>query len=208
MYDNSNRTRSLAIIGLIFAVILIAIVGIVLQRKSTSSTGTVAINLNVPDQNYMKATLNGENFKITGQNDTYQLRPKDYTLVIEKTGYKKFQATFTVVKDQTVTITAKLERNATPAALNTTMVAADNTDISIGKILSSKYFYDNTWAVISVETDGGNSGIVVMNYNDASKRWYTILGPDTVFSTESMQAVPSDVSDYLNQNNYVINNAE
>ena len=64
------------------------------------------------------------------------------------------------------------------------------------KVLSTNYFDNKQWAVVTVATipDNNSATLVLENINGV---YTVVLGPGTVFSTSVTQSMPSDVVAYL-----------
>lgn len=74
------------------------------------------------------------------------------------------------------------------------------------KLQSTNYFDDKQWAVSSVTTIPDNDTAIVV-LQEVNGSYQVVVGPGTIFSSQQLQAMPSDVVNYLTSLGVVANAA-
>ena len=202
-----DRTRELIMrkqtLLIIVLVLLAAALGSGLfARHALNMKGTVKLVLNVTDSHGLAVKFNGQTSKETGT--TYHIKPGDYTIVVSKPGFKDFSMQFSLNKSQPVTINVRLPLSSDSTITDVAQLAIPNIagipDIQIGGV---QYFYDKTWAVVTLQSSVTDTAQVVVQYDAPSAAWHTTLGPGTLFDPFDVQKLPPQVAGYLNANNFV-----
>lgn len=206
MEQEPNKNRNiLAVVGLLVVVSVVAAILLNLKTpgKNTNNTTTLNISLTTPDAQNLSAKLNNKDFSITKTQSSTTVQPGDYTLVINKLGYKSLTAKFTAQAGRTITINADLQRESMPTI--TTLAAVQ---ISGWTISDATYFDSNTWAFVIAQSGEGITADFVLQYSDAQQKWLVVLGPETIFTTDDAVKLPLDVQTYMQDNNYIVGEAQ
>ena len=206
MEQEPNKNRNiLVVVGLLVVVSVVAAILLNLKTpgKNTSNTTTLNISLTTPDTQNLSAKLNNKDFSITKTQSSTTVQPGDYTLVINKLGYKSLTAKFTAQAGRTITINADLQRESMPTI--TTLAAVQ---ISGWTISDATYFDSNTWAFVIAQSGEGITADFVLQYSDAQQKWLVVLGPETIFTTDDAVKLPLDVQTYMQDNNYIVGEAQ
>jgi hypothetical protein len=197
-------------LALIAAVILVGMLIVALLGRTPivqNNQGHITIIFNLPDQKDLAATLNQKPLKLTSLQGTYEVSAKKYTLDITKPGYKPFSSTFTVKDKGTTVVNVTMERSAPTAASSTTPPKRipQLTDDTLGiHVVDAKYFYDQTWAFVTVQPQNeDNAGYGVAHYDDGLKDWVLTLGPGTSFNQDDVQDMPADIQQYMQDQGYL-----
>lgn len=193
--------KKLLIIGAPILVIIAILLGLTAHSRQT---GSVQIIFSLPDQDNITATLNDKPLAITSAQKTYQLRTGSYKLVVKKPNYKDFTANFTVAANDSLVITASMQRAvATTPTTATAAIQKDMTNtLGDAQITGVTFFYNNTWAFITASSDG-NGAYIVAHYDDVYNTWQATVGPGTLFLQSQLSGLPTDVVNYMQNNNYV-----
>jgi hypothetical protein len=188
---------------LLIPVALILIAATIGLLTRSNATGNVQISINTPDADNITATLNDESLKLKGLGGTYNLKPGTYNLKITKPGYKEFSTKFTIAKGSDISVNANMERKETTTAQGATNTLVSDLAASIGTfdIVTSQYFYTNTWAALVISQDGNNAYLIA-HYSDVTNKWEAVVGPGTFLSSSDLDGVPTDVQNYMFNNNY------
>lgn len=188
---------------LLIPVALILIAGTIALLTRSSDTGNVQIMINTPDSDNITATLNSKSLELKGLQGTYELKTGDYNLKITKPNYKDFLTKFTITKGSNLVVNANMERKEATTAQGATNTLVSDLASTIGTfdIVSSQYFYSNTWAALVIAQDGNNAYIVA-HYSDITNKWEATVGPGTFLSSSDLDGVPTDVQNYMFNNNY------
>jgi hypothetical protein len=190
---------------LLIPVALILIAAVVGLLTNTDKTGKVQIMISTPDADNITATLNSKSMELKGTQGTYELNTGDYNLKLTKPGYKDFSTKFTITKGSNVVVNALLQRKQATTTQDATTTLKSDLVASIGDftITQSQFFYDNTWAFINMTQDG-NPGYMVAHYSDVTNKWEITIGPGTLFFSEDLSGVPSDIQNYMINNHYAV----
>ena len=82
-----------------------------------------------------------------------------------------------------------------PVASSPTGLQTEGSDF---RLSNTRYFYQNNWAVTTVESFSGQTkaskAVVLRNYNGAYK---IVLGPESSLSVNDTQGLPDDVINYI-----------
>jgi hypothetical protein len=193
---------------LILLSILIVITGtaIVLVREhqvpAASNDATVTLQYNVASTQGVTVTFNGHSIVPSSPN-TYLLKPGIYSLAIAGEGYSPFAAHLNLKAQQKFVVSVQLSLNSDSTIQNIAQLNLPNgQNIPGASITAINYFYNQTWAVVSLQAEG-SSAVVVVEYSVVADTWTTILGPGTAFTQANSQDLPSKVTDYLIANNYI-----
>lgn len=197
-----NRNRRAAVYFIVpIAIAILLFFGLHMATRK----GHVTIELQLPDLTSLSAKLDNKPLTLHAMNTTISTSPGKHTLNVSKTGYHMFATTFTVTVNQTtvVNIAMQLTNPPSSSASSSQHIQASLTQALNGfTIQKVVYFYDNTWAFVSVAASDGNNGILVASYSSKTDAWSVVLGPGTGFTASDVQGLPSNVVDYMKQNNY------
>jgi hypothetical protein len=211
-----NQGRKLLILG---GVVLVLLMGLVFlftrggNSPSTKSTGgaaggkqgSVVLQYKLDDTSGVTAAFNGKVTK-AAKGTTYNLDPASYTAKISKPGYKDFTSKFSLKAGQTVLINVNLQL-ANPASADVTNVTQiDYLPAGIAgaaTITSTKYFYDNTWVVLTVDTPDDSGLFLIANYKGDTQTWVSMIDPTLVFDTNTASRLPTEIQQYLTSLNVV-----
>jgi hypothetical protein len=195
MSKNQRRT----IIGLVVAIIVLIV--IILFTHSNKS-GTLQLSLNLPDYQNLSVKLNNQKLAVDQLQSQDSLTKGSYTLNISKPNYKNFSEQFTIASGQTVLINVNLVRSINTAVNSWSQIKSANILAPGATITQTVYFYQQTWAFLTIQLYG-QQAFVVTKYDDSSSQWVAVLGPGTFFTSANVSSLPSDVVNYMNNNNYV-----
>ncbi len=196
-----NNRRAAIYFIVPIAVVILLFLGLHFATRK----GQVTIELQLPDLKSLNTKLDGKTLAIHNANTTISTTLGKHTLDISKSDYHSFATTFTVTAGQTtvVNVTMQLIHPPTAAESSTQQIQASLVqalhDFAIQKII---YFYDNTWAFVTLSAGDGNNGIAVASYDSSTGKWTMQLGPGTGFTSDDVRGLPSNVVTYMKQNNY------
>lgn len=199
-----TRRNVLLIAGLILIIGFAVLLATRSRNDSVNrNAGTVHILLQLADTSNMTTTLNSKAFNLRDVDTTHTLAPGNYTLSINKLGYKKFSAQFSIATGNLVDVNAIFTRVTTPVLDGLPSTAPPNWTIT-----DTTYFYDNTWAFVNAQTTEGIVAFYIINFSDVTQRWNIVFGPGTIYPQVDTLNLPKGVRDYLFKNNYTYNNVE
>lgn len=207
--QGNSRITNINKIGLLIVIILVVVGGIAFFIKSglTKHQPTTAlISLSypgLPNTQGLSLKFNNQTYEPNSSN-TYVVAPGSYTINISKAGYQTFTTKLVANVGQTYDVNVQLKQVAAPSTIGSIqqLNAAGLGLPQQATILSTNYFYGNTWAVVVASAYGSNATLVTQ-YNFSSQTWDVILGPGSSFTQAEVQKLPSQVSGYLTTNNYV-----
>ncbi len=200
MDQQPNNKRLLFIIGGIVLILLFLGVGLLLSGKSPSANVTIQYRAGLDTSN-TKVRFNDMEV-VSTKDTTYVLKPGSYELKISKPGYQDFSTNFTLEESQVMLINAQLEPTAEPAIVDASQLSLYE-GITNAQVLDTQYFYDKTWAVVTLNTSDETNTVVVAKFNAATNAWETILGPGVAFNYEDAQQLPPQVQEFLFKNNRI-----
>jgi hypothetical protein len=198
-----SKKKLLLIIGLAVLLIIFSFVDLS-ERAAAAAHGYASINFELPDTNHLTATINGQKIVVSSLNDNYTLKVGSQTLAVQKTGFKPFKANFQIQKNQTAIITVAMQSSAPQSTSVATQQVQTSFDPAGFTVTQTTYFYSNTWVVANVSVDEGDTAIIVAQYVGGSQNWKTVLGPGTLFFPDDTANLPQDVTNYLEQQHYVL----
>jgi hypothetical protein len=190
------------VIGLVLVCIVLIFALFAITNKQTPQTGTLSIQLNLPNEQGLHATLNNKSITVTKSASTYTLQDGSYNLVMTDLNYHRFSTELTIHAGQTTIVNANLERSITANIAGWDQLQGSSIYPGV-TITQTNYFYQNTWAVLAIELYGSDNAIVVVHYNDTKGDWQFNAGPGTSFTLSSLKGVPSNVITFLENNNYI-----
>ncbi len=193
---NTRRWGPLIAVG-IGLVMLVIGVGLAIAFSSRGNGGEASLNIQY-DAKYTNLTIKFNNVAETTGGPDYTLQPGDYTLNITKPGYTDFATHFSIKGGQKVVINAQLRPKTAP-----TITDIKQLSLSGAQLVGAEYFYDNAWAVVTVNTEFETNAAVVAQFNLATNTWKTILGPSGSFLFSDVQTLPKLVQDFLIEHNHV-----
>jgi hypothetical protein len=207
------QTGNRRIIFIILAVVLVAVVGLSLFARSSNSgsplnpggkKGTVRVMFNLPDTSQLNVTLNDKPLKITGVDQTVTLSATKYSFKATRPGYNAFTTSFTLKDGAHLTLNVTMQRDQSKQDTLTTpeQIPSIDTTVANMSVTDVQYFYQKTWAFVTLQQDG-NTAYAVVKYNPQSADWDVFSGPGTSFSSSSVQGAPSDVFNYMQQNEFL-----
>jgi hypothetical protein len=211
------QTGNRRIIFIILAVVLVVIVGLSLFVRSNNSgnpinpnsKGTVRIIFNLADTSQLNVTLNNKPLKITDVDQTVTLDAAKYSFKATRPGYNAFTTTFTLQRSAHITLNITMQRDKSQQSALTTpsQIPSINTTVANMSVTDVQYFYQKTWAFVTLQQDG-NTAYAVVKYNPQTTDWDVFSGPGTIFSSSDMQDAPSDVFNYMQQNDFLYQEQE
>jgi hypothetical protein len=198
-----NGARAFVAVFGLAAVVL----AIILLWPLLHPVGFVTLDVNAPDSENMTVRINQARVADDSLQENYRVHPGSQSLTIEKPGYEKFTVQFTVKRNRTVVINANLKSAVTTSVEDratqlTQYLAARNYAVQ-----SLQYFYDNTWAFVTIDV-GGDTGHAVVKYVSTTNTWKFALSPGSFFSSSDVGDLPKDVVNYMTQNGYVSEGAQ
>jgi hypothetical protein len=197
-----NRRNKLLLV--IAAAVLLLVVVLSLRLGSSSpKTGTLAITFQLPDDQGLSLKLNNQSKEVMNLNPSYQVAAGTYHLDVSKPGYKDFSSDLTVDTGLATHINITMQRTVIPPASGLDNRVKTDVQIPGLNITATEYFYDKTWAFVTIQTSEGNVGFLVTKYDDTAGTWRTVMGPGTSFDPGDVASLPNDVATYMKQNNYV-----
>jgi len=194
-----TKAQLRTITGLIIAIAVLVVVILLTHSKGPS---TLQLNLNLPDYQNLSVKLNSQPLAISQAQTTENLKKGFYTLNISKPNYKNFSTQFTISDGQTVLVNAVLMRLINTAVVSWSQISSANTLAPGATLVQATYFYQQTWAFLTI-TSNGEQGYAVVKYNDLSNQWQVVLGPGTYFTSAGVATLPTNVANFMNNNNYV-----
>lgn len=183
---------------IIVGVVLVLLMTLAVVLKVLNKTYPVTVQTNTSSIRDASIQFNGEEIKPAeskGNQATYYLKKGEYTIRVSQDGYKPFGTTFSVTSGQSVSINIQLDLDSDPTITSPTQIKGLGSDITISDV---HYFYNKTWAVMSVSTANTDPAILAARYSPAQHSWSIVLGPGTLFSVDDTAALPSQVASYLN----------
>jgi hypothetical protein len=211
-----NQARKLLILGGAVLVMLMVLVFVFTHGGSSPSTsntggaaggkqGSVVLQYKIDDTSGFTARFNGKVTK-PAKGTTYNLNPADYTLKLSGDGYKDFTSKFSLKAGQTLLINVNVQPS-NPASVDVTSAAQiDYLPAGIAgaaTITSTKYFYDNTWVVLTVDTPEDSGLFLVANYKGDTQSWVSIVDPTVIFDATTASRLPAEIQQYLTDLNVV-----
>jgi PEGA domain-containing protein len=204
----SFKTKLVAVAGIAF----LLVVGLLLvgraqhSKKPMQSGATAKVSLLYTNGDPSTATVRFDGKVITGSGTppTYRVPAGTYTLTVEESGYDTFKTSFSTKAGDQLSVTVALKLVTPPTPLqNTNQISIPGAAIPGLTLVSEKYFYENTWAVLGVQAEGGDIATLVAKFDPAEKSWIAVAGPGTVFSVADLQGMPTGVQNYLMQSGIV-----
>lgn len=188
-----------------FIVPIAIVVLLVFGLHFATRKGQVTIELQLPDLKSLSAKLDNKALAIRNADTTISTTPGKHTLDVSKSGYHSFSTAFTVTAGQTTVVNVTMQLTNPPSSAQS---APQNIQASLEQALSGfdiqnvVYFYNNTWAFVTLSAGDGNNGIAVASYDSSTGKWTMALGPGTGFTSDDVKGLPSNVVTYMKQNNY------
>ncbi len=197
-----NNRKKLLVVVVGIVLLIVAVIGLQASHGSVK-TGTLTIAFKLPDHDGLSLKLNNQSKEVTSLNPSYQVAGGAYHLDISKPGYKDFSTDITVSNGLATNVAVALQRTTIPPTSG--LDSRVKTDVQIPglTITATEYFYDKTWAFVTIQTSEGNVGFLVSKYDDSANTWRTVMGPGTSFDAGDVATLPNDVATYMKQNNYV-----
>jgi hypothetical protein len=194
------RRKLLLLIGLVIITFTVVITISNMKNQQTQpSRGTVQISYGIPNTKGLTVEFNKQSMS---PQSTYSLTPNKYTLSITGTGYKPFTTTFSLSKNQTILINVTMQLTTIPSITSTQQLTVFGESVPLLNIVSTAYFYGQTWAVLMTENTVAQY-VIVAKYTPSSQSWSIVLGPGSSFNQSSLGGLPPLVSSYMTSNNYV-----
>lgn len=190
----------------IVGVLILAIVGVLgfTANKAATKQGEVILAYNLANAEGITATFNGKRVAPSkGSATTYALDPGTYKLLVSKPGFHTFSTQLPVAAGQPVTVNVQLSLIADSTITSVDQLSLPGGSLPGTQIGKPQYFYANTWAVLSLQAPGTDSGVVIVTYDAVSGLWHTAQGPGTRFDPANAQKLPPLVQGYLKANNLV-----
>jgi hypothetical protein len=209
--DFKKKLRLLVIIAV--GAILLFIASLVISHSKSNSgingQGTVVIVYSPTTITGLSITFDGKQQQLNIPPATYHLSPGNHALKIHAVGYKVFSKTVPVTKGQTVQVNAQLQPvqaiTSTTAPNSSTIILPDGLQGSGVTVLDTQYFYNNSWAVLHVDTPADSNVPLILQLDPASGKWQTVAGPAVGFDSDTVGNLPALIQQYLNDNDYVVN---
>jgi hypothetical protein len=202
--------NKLRLIVVLVIVLVLALVGLSLTNRhkaAKAQTQAVTIHVNIADTTGLATKLDGHDTQMDSTDTVLHLKAGHHSLELDKLGYYQFTTDFTVVQGQPVTINAIMRRSVDSTINSASQIEGLAEAAPNSKLTNIVYFYDKTWAVVTVNSNG-NSGTLVVYFDDSAQNWKIILGPGTLFSNTSMGGLPNDVVTYMQNNNLIAPGSE
>jgi hypothetical protein len=198
-----SKKKLALIIALILLIITFSIAA-QFKHEVASAYGFASVTFELPNTDALTMAINGQKMNISGLNNTYKLKDGAQQLVVQKTGFKPFRTNFQITKNQTLVITVAMQSTAPQS----TTIATEQVQTAFNPagftVTQATYFYSNTWVVATVSVDGRDSAVIVAQYVGGSQNWKTVLGPGTIFFPSDTINLPQDVTNYLDQQHYIL----
>lgn len=205
--EDTTTRRYLIIGGVMFVLIMTLLIAFSHKPKTvTNLSGTVTLSYNTSDISNTLVHFNNQTIApkaTTTKSQTYSLTPGSYDVAVNNPGYNSFSTHFTVAARQNIIINIYMNLATTPSITSVQQLPLSSSLAATMSITNVIYFYNQTWAVVTIQDNNGNTGVIVVTYRAASATWAATLGPGTTFNAISIQALPSDVQQDLISNNYV-----
>jgi len=203
---NNSRNRLIVIVIVALSVLVLALGLWRVLHKSGNippTRGKVVVSYSPADLNDVSISFNGKKQTGSGTPPTYNLTPGTYSLTITTPGYKSFSAKVPVMLGKTVLVNAQLTPTTALTISNPSQITLPS-DVSNVSIVDAQYFYNNSWAILHVNTATDSGAILVLRRSQTSGGWKTVLGPAIGFDPTSINDLPPLVQQYLNDNDYVV----
>lgn len=199
--NNSNAVRN-RVTALVIVVVLV-IVGVIIWRHP-SAKATVHVSYNLSSLPAGDVHINSAVIKPSAQSQqtlTYRVAPGAYTVEVKVPGCKTLTARFDIAKNEEVLVNASLALNSDPTIHNLgQVIGLVGANLNLSGV---RYYYSQTWAVMTVRSPGGDKAAVVAAYSPPDAAWYVRLGPGTSFTTSDISGLPSMVQTALRSGGYV-----
>lgn len=211
---NANFKKKLRLLLFIAAgALLLFVLSFVFSRAKNNSgasgQGTVVVAYSPTTVVGLTISFDGKQQLLHLSPATYHLTAGNHALKITAIGYKPFSKTVPVAKGQTVQVNAQLQPvqsiTAATAPSNATIVLPDDLQGLSITVLDTRYFYNNSWAVLHVNTPDDDNVVLVLQLDASSGKWQTAAGPAIGFDPVVAGDLPALIQQYLNDNNYVVN---
>lgn len=187
-------------IAVIAVLAIIAIIAAIFLAKPGASGTVKIVNANTVSDSTIR--FNDKELKpLAGTASDYSLAPGDYTLKVTASGYTPFSTHFTVHKGDTLTVNVTLKPKSDPTIKSIGQIVFPPSTPSNMSVVNTVYFYNKTWAIVTIKTPDGNEGVIVAQYSASNSVWNVVLGPGTLFLQSDVQSLPSDVA--KNMESYV-----
>lgn len=198
MDSKQSRKKQFILIAAAVFVALAVATGFLANRPEPH--GTVTVTTNLADNDGLVVTYNDTR---AGNGETHTLAPGSYTVKVEKAGYTPFSTKFTLRANDELIVNAQLRPASIPTVNSLQDIGiAEDFDIGGATITNREYFYDQTWAVLTVSYQGERDAVVVQ-YDVENHTWHTVAGPAIFFTADEIAAYPPLIQNYLTDNNFV-----
>jgi hypothetical protein len=198
-----NKKRTLLIALLVVGIVLLSIVSLFIKKNATPQQGTVTIvygSLAIGD---LKISFDGKEQTMKLSPATYKLTPGEHKLEMTASGYKNFTATVPVTVGQTVQVNAQLKPASTTPVTNSSQIVLPE-EVSNLQILDTEYYYNNSWAILHVNTSDDTNAVLILQLDVATGKWHTVVGPALAVDPVTTANLPALIQQYLNDNYLVV----
>lgn len=196
-----NKPLLIATIAVI--IVLVLSVGFTLRRHRPPSRGTVTIQYTPADASNVSISISNRQQKTGASPVKYTLAPGSYSLKITAPGYRDFTATVPVTYNQTTLVNAQLQQTKQATITSPSQLSLP-ANVGTVTILAVQYYYNNSWAVARINTTYDSDAALVVQYDQASGTWKTVIGPALGLDPTASGALPVLIQQYLNDNGYIV----
>lgn len=200
---DSLQKRRIFFVVIVVAAAILAVGGTLFTtRKASESTEAVNITYSTADTTGTSVKFNNEKATPVKKNNPtqFKLKPGSYTATIERQGYQTFTTKFTLEKGRPVLINAQLKLDSDPTITSVNQLNLPDLSASNLRIQQISYFYDKTWAAITLQADGSDPATAIVQYDAITHKWNTALGPGTSFAPTDVENLPELVQAYISAN--------
>lgn len=192
--------RNIRVYVVIFLVLLGSIIGggIVIGRNNQSAT--LVVFYDQLDQTNTVTTIDGKRPSAqeeTSKQATYSIKTgSNIRIVIESPGYETLSTSFSAKANETIHVRADLKPTRTQPLNNLAQLNLA-TSLPAGTSFRAVYFYNETWAYITLTNPITDPAVVIAQYSPSSDKWKVILGPGTGFDESETGVLPNAVRTYI-----------
>jgi hypothetical protein len=202
--NNPNFHNRRMLVGVVAAVLVVfAGVWLTTHRHSTPSQGTMTVQYTPADVSGVSITIGGTQQKTKASPAEYRLTPGSYTLKITAPGYHDFTATVPITLSQTTLVNAQLTPREQASITSPSQLALP-AEVGAVTILNVQYFYNNSWAVVRLNTTYDTDAVLVMQRDQGTSTWKIVVGPALGIDPNTDSSLPTLIQQYLSNNGYIV----
>lgn len=203
------RRKGLILFFVIFVVLVCVLILYIVRSENDNSNGLnsrqalldIEYSLgDLRDLADVSVSLDGESVDPLSKPS---IQPGEHKLIVSKPGFAPLNTSFSS-GGRPVKIHAYLVPQQTPTIDSLESINGLSVSPNLGARLSTiNYHYNNTWAVVLIESSVTDPSLVVANYNSSLGQWELVIGPGTAFRFESTLLLPETIRRFLVAEDYI-----